>query len=83
MFYILSDMKVTMTHVNEKLHSSFKALAKSGRKHKYNMSDLLELGILLVLAESGEIDSFDSAIRLGASQMPARLLERIIAGESW
>lgn len=74
-------MKSYIFKTSDELHGAIKALSKAGPK--LEIQELIELGLLLVLAEKGKISSMQEAEVLGARHSTVAIFSRCLRGELW
>ena len=75
-------MKTYQAHLPDKIHSQLKAMRKRPGG-SVTIAELMELSALLLLAESGAVQSVEDAKSWGAQPRPLWMFERIIQGEAW
>jgi hypothetical protein len=77
-------MKSYLLKTDARLHGAVKDVRKlSAGSGKLTLQEVFEVGMLLVLAERGKVDSFEAAEALGANQRSALVFRKILAGEKW
>jgi hypothetical protein len=75
-------MKTYQSHLPDALHGAFHRTLKECYG-KLTLSEGIELGALLVLAEAGRVKSPEDAAALGASDRAQVVFQRALDGQPW